>query len=339
MKKHDFAFYLTNFLETFLPGQKGLSVNTILSYRDTFVLFLRFCRDSKSIKPEKLCFNNITKELIEDYLDWLEKEKESSISTRNQRLAAMRSFFKYVQVEEPEYLFLCQSIIAINIKKHPKPLVNYLSHDGIQVVLAQPNLLTREGRRDLAILSLLYDSGARVQELCDLKVGCLNLSNIPTVTLTGKGGKSRCIPLSSGNSEILKKYLTENAINLETDKTRYLFLSNRQKQLTRSGVRYILEKYVALAYKSSPQYIPNKISPHCIRHSKAMHLLQSGADLIYIRDFLGHEDIKTTQVYAKADPEMKRKALLSGFDVGNLPKMPSWKENPGLMEKLLNLGK
>lgn len=339
MKKRDFAFYLTNFLESFLPGQKGLSENTILSYRDTFVLFLRFCRDSKGIKPEKLCFNNITKKLIEDYLVWLETEKRSSISTRNQRLAAIRSFFKYVQVEEPEYLLLCQSVIAINVKKHPKPLVNYLSHDGIQAVLAQPNLLTREGRRDLAILSLLYDSGARVQELCDLKVGCLNLSSLPTVTLTGKGGKSRCLPLSSRNSEILQKYLAENAINLEMDKTRYLFLSNRQKQFTRSGIRYILEKYVALACNLSPQYIPKKVTPHCIRHSKAMHLLQSGADLIYIRDFLGHEDIKTTQVYAKADPEMKRKALLMGFEDSNLPQMPSWKENLGLMEKLMNLGK
>lgn len=339
MKNLGFPYYLTHYLNIFLPGQKGLKINSILSYRDTFVLLLKFCQDYKGIKIEKLSLDYLSRKLIEEFLAWLEFEKGCGASTRNQRLTALRSFFRYLQIEAPEYLLLCQSVIAIDNKKHAKPIVNYLSYEGIKTILEQPDVSTISGRRDLVLLEILYDTAARVQELCDITVADIRLAIPATIKLTGKREKTRYVPLSSPVISLLRQYLHENRLDSQATKSRPLFTNRSNQVLTRGGISYILKKYSDQARLVSPEHIPNFITPHCLRHSKAMHLLQSGANLIYIRDFLGHESIETTQIYAKADPEMKRKALVTTFDNRLPANMPSWIDDPDLLKRLMSLGK
>jgi len=190
-KPTDFAYLLTSFLSVYLPGQCGFSSHTISSYRDTFSLFLRFCEEKHKLNPDRITLEQITKALVEDFLDWLVKERGNGVSTRNQRLAALRSFFRFVRSESPEQILKCQQISSIPIKKHPQKPMSYLVFDGIKSVLDQPDIQRANGRRDLCILSLLYDSGARVSEICFAEVGHIRLDSPSTIKLFGKGNKIR----------------------------------------------------------------------------------------------------------------------------------------------------
>jgi integrase/recombinase XerD len=165
MKENDFSMYLTNFLSRYLPGQRNVSVNTIASYRDAFKLFLTFCEEIKGMKPEKITLPKLTKDLVIEFLTWLEEERKCSISTRNQRLAALHAFFRYIQKESPENLHEIQKILAIPNKRKTKPIVPYLTANELKILLEQPDLKTKGGRRDLVLLAVLYDTAARVQEL------------------------------------------------------------------------------------------------------------------------------------------------------------------------------
>ncbi len=339
MKPTDFAYYLTDFLAKYLPGTVGFSPNTIMSYRDTFSLFLEFCADQKKIKPEKFSLDYLDRKLVEEYLEWLEKTRRCIISTRNVRLAAFHTFCRYLQLEFPDYIYRAQQILAIPVKRTRRVSVEYLKLDAMKFLLAKPNQGTREGRRDLVLLSVLYESGARVQELADLKVGDIRMASPATIKLTGKGNKSRIIPIMKPVSELLKQYLKDNDLT-EAYTFDYPVFRNRLKgKLTRAGIAYIVEKYANKAIKEAPELFPNKLSPHCFRHSKAIHMLQSGVNLVYIRDFLGHVSIQTTEIYARIDGEMKRKALERSHNNVVSEKMPEWQSNAGLMYWLKNLGK
>lgn len=338
MKQSDnFSYYLTKFLKEYLPGQRNLSTNTILSYRDTFVKLITFCRDDKNMSPDKLKISTFDKDMVEDFLNYLEKEQHCSISTRNQRLAAMKSFFKYVQVEEPEHLFSCQGILGIIAKKKEKPVITYLSPDEIRTLLSCPDTSTKRGRRNLAILSLLYDSAARVQELCDMEVCDIRTANPPVACLYGKGRKGREIPLSKDCAKLIEKYISENGLDRPGHRNIPLFFNNRNEKLTRSGISYILAKYMDQAASIMPSITDKKITPHCLRHSKAMHLVEAGVNLIYIRDFLGHESVETTQIYAKANPESVRKAVEKVNEKNSPIDMPDWRDDPDLMAMLKSL--
>lgn len=337
MENNDFAYYLSNFFQKYLPGICNVSENTIYSYRDTFTKLLIYFRDKVVISPEKLRFLDFNRSIIEDFLFYLENDLECSISTRNQRLAAIKSFFRYVQVERPDLLALCQSILIIKNKKTQKPVIEYLTGDEIKLLLEQPDKTTRSGRRDLALLSLMYDSAARVQEICDLTVNNVRLAPPPTVHLYGKGRKSREVPLSAPCIDIVFKYIKENHLNRSEMQNEPLFFNNEKRKLSRSGVSYILSKYIYKANEHNEEKIPEKITPHCLRHSKAMHMVEAGINLIYIRDFLGHESIETTQVYAKANPEAKRKAIERMSSLNPSPILPDWNDNPDLMDFLRKL--
>jgi site-specific recombinase XerD len=339
MKPTDFAYYLTEFLSKHLPGTVGLSPNTIMSYRDTFSIFLEFCSKHKKTAPEKFSLNNLYRKLIEEYLQWLEKTRNCIASTRNVRLAAFHSFCRYLQMEFPDYIHRAQQILSIPMKRTKRVSVEYITLDAMKLLLEMPDKTTREGRKDMILLSLLYDSGARVQELADLKVGDIRTVSPPTAKLTGKGGKSRIVPLMKPMADLLKQYLREN--NLREPYTfDYPLFSNRSRnKLTRAGIAYIVKKYADEAIKEAPQLFPDKLSPHSFRHSKAMHLLQSGVNLVYIRDFLGHVDIQTTEIYARIDSEMKRKALEKSSSKVVSDKLPEWQNNAGLMNWLKSLGK
>ncbi|WP_077215151.1 site-specific integrase [Bacillus dakarensis] len=309
MNSTDFGRYLSKYFLSYIPQRTGYSENTIKSYRDTFTIFLRYCKDVLRIKPEKICFSRMSRNMVEDFLTWLEDTKKYSISTRNQRLAALHAFFRYIQIEAPEYMELCNSILSISSKKTPTVEMNYLSIAAIKELLATPDASNKEARRDLAILSLLYDSGARVQELVDVLVGDIRIKGPATIRLTGKGKKTRIIPIMPQTINIVKAYINDYGLFSESKFTSPLFFNKRQEKLTRAGISYIVNKYITAARKKHPELFPNRVSPHIFRHSKAMHLLESGVNLIYIRDFLGHSSVTTTEIYAKSNPEVKRKAI------------------------------
>ncbi len=338
MKPTDFAYYLTNFLSKYLPGTAGLSPNTIMSYRDTFSLFLNFCFDCKKIKPEKFSLNNLNRKLVEEYLAWLEKTRNCIASTRNVRLSAFHSFCRYLQMEFVDYIHPAQQILSIPMKRAKKAFVEYITLEAMKLLLETPDNMAKNGRRNMVLLSLLYDSGARVQELADLKVGDIRTAYPATIRLTGKGNKRRIVPLMKPMSKLLRQYLKENNLTEPYTFDYPLFCNRSNKKLTRAGITYIVKKYAGEAIKNAPELFPNKLSPHCFRHSKSIHLLQSGIDLIYIRDFLGHVDVKTTEIYARIDGEMKRKALEKANNVV-VQKMPEWQNNAELMNWLKNIGK
>jgi len=333
MKPTDFAKHLTDFFTRYLPGVKNLSPNTILAYRDAFRLMLVFCRDECALPPEKLSFNRVNDQLILRFLDWLQTERGCSISTRNQRLVAIHAFFRFVQAQEPGQLLLCQKVLQIPCKKYVQPLVQHLSPEQIRELLAAPGATTRARRRDTTLLSVLYDTGARVQELCDLRVRDIRLEHPAIVTLTGKGRKTRHVPILGNTVELLRAYLRENALLQNGKQDAPVFFNQRHVPLTRGGVSHILQKY---ADQACPE-LQKALTPHVLRHSKAMHLYQAGVNLVYIRDILGHVDIATTDIYARADTESKRKALESAFPDITPDVLPDWNRDQNLLDFLNQL--
>src|ERR1041385_474957 len=336
MKPTDFASHLGAFLSAYLPSQRNASPNTVKAYRDAFCLFLRYCRDQREVSPEALCLDHIEADLLVSFLNHLEKDRGNGKSTINQRLAALHAFFRYVQVEEPGRIAQCQRILAIPFRRHSPPAVNYLTKEDLSAVLKGPSLSAPDGRRDAVLLSLLYDTGARVQELIDLSIEDVRLEAPAQVHLFGKGRKARVVPLMEKSAAIVKEYLKErNLLRPERSKDP-LFQNRWGERLSRSGIRYILGKYVDKA-RTFRKSLPKTISPHTLRHTKAMHLLQSGNPLVVIRDILGHSDIKTTEVYAKADIEMRRAALEKAEPGSPKPAIRSWLKNKGLLSWLRDL--
>jgi len=265
MKPTNFSKYISDFITRYLTDEKGASPNTIAAYRDTFVLLLNFIQDMKHIKIEKLTLEKITKKTIIEFLDWIQEERKCSNSTRNARLAAIHSFYQYLQYESLDYLHECQKILSIKFKKIKKESINYLTIEGIKLLLQQPDASSLKGRRDLALLSLLYDSGARVQEIIDLVPSMLRLSKPATIKIIGKGNKARLVPMLNAQTKLLKNYIAENRLN-EPFKNMYpLFFNSRKERLTRAGVNYIVQKYVGMARTENALIIPEKISCHSFR--------------------------------------------------------------------------
>ena len=288
---------------------------------------------------EKITIETLQKNLIVEFLTWIETQRACSVSTRNQRLAAIHAFFRYLQLEEPVHLFLCQQILAIPMKRSASKAIDYLTLDAMKAILEAPDTTCLTGRRDLVLLSLMYDTGARVQEIADLTMTDVRLENPPTVKVTGKGNKSRLVPLMSPTAKLLDQYMSEHNLKSIAHGSYPLFQNRSHTKLTRAGITYILKKYVEEARSIHPELIPKVVSPHSFRHSKAMHLLQSGVNLVYIRDLLGHVSIKTTEVYARADSMMKRKALENAYQAISPSEIPTWQQNQELLKWLKDLGR
>lgn len=331
MKTTDFSKYISGFITRYLIDEKGASNNTIASYRDTFVLLLNFIQDKKRIKIEKLTLDKITRATITEFLDWIQKERKCSNSTRNNRLAAIHSFYRYLQLENLSNLHECQKILSIKFKKTKIKSISYLTIKGIKLLLQQPDTSSMKGRRDLALLSLMYDSGARVQEIIDLAPSALRLNKPATIKIIGKGNKVRLVPLLDAQTVLVKNYIKENRLNESYANMYPLFFNSRKEKLTRAGINYIVKKYTKKAIKKDESFIPDDISCHSLRHSKAMHLLQAGVNLVYIRDILGHVSVQTTEIYARADSKQKREALEKAYININPNEEPTWIENAGLI--------
>jgi site-specific recombinase XerD len=334
MKPTDFSRYISDFISRYLPGEKGASANTIAAYRDTFVLLLNFTQKVKNIKIEKLTLEKITKETILAFLDWLQNERKCSNTTRNSRLAAIHSFYRYLQHESLDHVHECQKILSIKFKKAKKETLNYLTIEGMTLLLKQPDTSTPRGRRDLALLSLMYDTGARVQEIIDLTPSALRLDKPATIKIIGKGNKARLVPMLDAQVEHLTNYMKENRLNTAFTNAYPLFFNSRKEKLTRAGILHIVQKYIEMARKENKMIVPEKLSCHSLRHSKAMHLLQAGVNLVYIRDILGHVSVQTTEIYARADSRQKREALAKAYVNVNPDEEPVWTRDANLINWL-----
>lgn len=335
----DFASHTTRFFSQYLTHERNVSANTISSYKKAFIDFIGYMAEKKYIPVEKLKLKDLTKENVQGFLSWLVEEHSVSPQTRNQRLAAICSFCKYLQYPVVECLDQWQAIRSITKLKQEKKAIEYLSLEGIKLLLSQPDSTTRKGRRHQALLSLMYDTGARVQEIADLTLGSLRIQSQPyTIKIVGKGRKARIVPLSEQQVELLKIYLKENHPHSETVNVP-LFQNSRGEKLTREGISFIVKTYARLARAENQDLIPEKISPHSFRHSRAMHLLQERVNIVYLRDILGHVSIQTTEIYARADSKAKREALEKAYR-GTTPEPERiWDKDKNLLIWLQSLGK
>lgn len=332
-----FARYMSKYLTEYLPGIQGVSYNTIASKRDAYILLLKYLDDTQNIKAEDVDIPLLTRETIIKYLEWLEKSRGSSVSTRNIRLAAIKSLFSYIQTQTPDYIYQCQQILSIPRKKEPGHTLEYLTIEGIKSVLDAVETSSRTGFRDLTLLSLMYDSAARVQEIADLSVNDFRVEKPSTLRLTGKGSKTRIVPLMSTTSDLVSKYISIYHPSYRGEYNVPLFSNRKKEKLTRAGIAYILKKYIKIAREKQPDLIPETVSPHGLRHSKSMHMLQAGVPLIYIRDFLGHSEISTTEIYARCDSEQKRKAIENTCPSITKSETPMWQKDTSLLGWLQSL--
>jgi len=332
----DFAKCLQKYFVDYLVKERGCGLNTIRSYSDVFVSFLQYMYNVEKIKPERLTMEGMNRELISRYLDWLEFQKHCSIRTRNQRLACMHSFFKYMSYLDPMHLEQWKEIGTIRKKQCVTGHLNYLTLEAVCRYLEVIDTTTLQGRKHLTMLSLLYNAGVRAQELADLTIASVRPSKPYTLTVIGKGNKQRIVPLDDHITELIKQYLKENQLDLPGKGQHPLFFNVWHGKLTVAGIAHIVRKYFEIAKVKNPNLFPDRISPHVFRHSRAMHLLQAGVNLIYIRDILGHVSIQTTQIYARADSEAKRVALEKAYaSIGiTEPSIKAWEPNSDLINLL-----
>lgn len=326
----DFAVCLQDFFTRYLVREVGVSQQTMRSYRDTFILLLQYLETVCSIIPERVCFERLDKERILGFLIWLETHRLSSSATRNTRLAAVRSFYRYMMREDPTHLQQWKSVLILRFKKEKQDVIKHLNIEGIKSILEEIPKDTCQGRRHLTLLSLLYNTGAPIQEVISLTPLSLRLNEPATIELFGKVSKTRIVPLDDAMVGLITGYIKEAELdNPERSKAPLFCNSWGKAALTNPGITYILQRYAGQARIKNPVLIPQTVSPHMLRHSKAMHLLQAGVNLVYIRDLLGHVSMTTTEIYARADSKAKREALEKAYkDRGiTIPSGNSWERD------------
>lgn len=301
--KGEFQSLLSQFLLDYLPRLRGFSENTVSSYRDTIVLMLGWFEEKKGRRADRIDIEDINAENVNAFIAYLASGRGCATSTCNQRLSALKSFAKFVQRKSPARIDQCLGIIDIPLAKCPAPSMEYMDVEAIGAIIDAAG----DDLRALALISLLYDSGARVSEIANLCIGDVSAKRPFTVSVVGKGRKARIIPVSQQAGGIVVEYIKSHRYGAGKDDP--LFINHHGQALGRGGITYILNKYVARAHERRPDIVPAKTHPHALRHSKAMHLLEDGVNLVYIRDFLGHESVVTTEIYARANPEAKRKAI------------------------------
>lgn len=296
-----FQQLLSGFLLEYAPRRRNLSSNTVKSYRDSFILLFEWFAGEVGITPDSVGIDDLSREGIEVFCRWLREARGVGSATVNVRLSALRSFADYVSFTEPAYLEWASGIKDIKFAKSPSRGVEFLSPDAVAAIIG-----SAEGDvREHALLSLLYDSGARVSEISSAVRGDVRLEAPATVRILGKGRKVRVVPLCKQVSEIMGRYM-DAYTGAPGDS---LFMNRSGVPIGRAGIAWILSKHAKAARDDDPELVPSGIHPHMLRHSKAVHLLESGVNLIYIRDFLGHSSVTTTEIYARASTKAKREAI------------------------------
>jgi integrase/recombinase XerD len=326
---------LHGFLTDFLPCQRNMSSHSLHSYRDSLKLLLKFVAGKKG-DPSTLTVEQITVERVTAFLRHLESDRKNRASTRNVRLSAIHSFFRYVGTQYPEHLAQAQHLLGIPFKRIETREIQHLNFDELQAVLGGINRSTSQGRRDFTLLSLLFNTGARVSEIVGLQAADIQLTEPPSVCLHGKGRKERICPLWPETARLVLKLLEEQGVPL--DRPEAVFRNRCGARLTRFGVRTILRKHVANAARRVPSLKHKRLHPHSIRHSTAVHLLRSGVDLSTIAHWMGHASLNTTNKYLSLDLEAKREALAKAKPLMNSgSKAGSWRRDTDLIAWLENL--
>lgn len=327
---------LKDFFYSYLPQLRGMSPLTILNYRDSLKLFLQFLIQEKNISVLELTIEKIEPDEVIDFLNYLEKIRGNSTPTRNIRLAALHSFFRYLAHQYPQHLYLSQRILSIPFKRTNTQATQYLEFQEVMALLESIDRSKANGRRDYALLLLMFNTGARVQEVVDLRAQDLELSKPFAVHIFGKGRRERICPIWPETAHILSAYLKEQGMDLR--KPLPIFLNHLGEPLTRFGIGYIFKKYLHKAAKIQPSLKKKRLHPHSMRHSTAVHLLKSGVDLATIASWLGHSSVNTTNKYATMDLEMKQKVLAKVKPLGDkITPESSWKENPDILTWLESL--
>ena len=305
MKTHQLPVYMQRFFTERLTTQLAASANTIASYRDTFRLLLNYASERLGREPTALHVADIDADLVGDFLSFIEAKRSNSARTRNARLAAIRSFFKHVASQEPQLLHHCQRILVMPSKRHEKRSIDYMQRDEIEALIAAPEPDTWTGQRDRTLLMLALQTGLRVSELTNLNCGDISLSTGAHVRCIGKGRKERSTPLRKDCVQALRTWLAGRCTSSDSP----LFPSNRGSRLSRDAVEHLVAKHAAKAASQCATLKGKRITPHVLRHTAAMELLQNGVDRTVIALWLGHESVETTQMYIHADIKLKERAM------------------------------
>jgi site-specific recombinase XerD len=334
-KSNELGIALRGFFCDYLPQLKGMSPHTIHSYRDSLKIMLLFLsRDNGSV--DSLCFGDMTVNRIEAFLNHLETQRHNSTGTRNIRLSAVHSFFRYVATTFPEYLHLSQQILSVPFKRMRTRAIEYLEFEELEAVLDKVDRSKPDGRRDYALFTIMFNTGGRVQEIVDLKANDLQLSSPFSIHIFGKGRKERICPIWAKTAHVLHEYVEERGIDHRKPVT--LFTNHLGTPLTRFGVRYILAKYIRKAAENHPSLKAKRLHPHSMRHSTAVYLLKSGVDLVSIANWLGHASTNTTNKYATVDLDMKREAIAKAAPPHAESVSHSlWRKNPDILAWLESL--
>lgn len=307
-----FFVILRKFLTEYLPIQKHYSKNTIKAYKTAFNLFIDFLKERLALSIFSVGFSHLDHNVVLEYLDWIEISRHCGISTRNQRFFALKSFVRYAVMEDPTLSSIQLELDKVPVKKTAAKKIDFFSQNALKAILQQPDPRKSHGVRDRFLMILMYDTGARVQEILDLKVrDIITDEKHPYVYLTGKGAKTRLVPLMSKTVEHYKYYMDMFHPNISYRSDDYIFytvIHGQRNQMSPDNVYHFMNRYASLARQSLPE-VPDHVHPHMMRHTRAMDLYHGGMPLPLVQEFLGHSELKSTLIYAYADTEMKRVAI------------------------------
>jgi len=326
-----FQALLQAFFTERLLRQRGASPHTVASYRDTFRLLLRFAAERLGRAPSRLTLEDLDAPFVGAFLDHLEAKRGNTPRTRNTRLAAVHAFFRYVALSEPAHALHCQRVLAMPSKRFARRTVEFLDEAETEALLRAPDADTWIGRRDRALLLVAVQTGLRVGELVALRREDVMLSTGAHVRCFGKGRKLRCTPLRPDVVKVLRAWLLETGAASDHP----VFPSSRGGRLSHDGVQRLVMRHVAAARRRCPSLAEKHVTPHCLRHSAAMALLQGGVDRSVIAMWLGHESVETTQIYLHADPQLKERAMARTHPSGIAPRR--YRPDDGLLAFLEGL--
>lgn len=339
---NEFFKVIRSYLHEYLPNQKCCSENTVRTYKQVLNLFVDYLRKIKGLSVNKISFDTVTKETLLEFLNWLEKERGCSARTRNHRLMVLRSFFNYAGTLDCSNIFIGVVASSVPIKKIKETVVSYLSENALEALLKQPNIERQKELRDLFFMVLMYDTAARCNELLVMKIRDLRIdAKHPIAFLHGKGNKTRIVPLFARTVQHCERYLREFHPNEPLNSEKPLFytkIHDVQQPMSHDTVRFFFRKYAGKALGFSRE-MPDNLTPHMLRHTRAMHLYQQGMPMMLLSEFLGHANVETTRVYAYADTEMKRAAIekIDIFRNGTPPPAPVWVDDEDMILKLSGL--
>jgi integrase/recombinase XerD len=330
---HPLGPFVRRFLLEDVVADRNLTLNTQRSYRDSIRLLLRFLHEHHAIEPTRVTVEQITAAVTRTFLAHLEEERGNSVSTRNQRLAAIHSLFGFVARQAPELVDHAAQIQAIPLRRSAAPTMAYLEKPEIDALLAMPDRRRPQGERDYALLLFLYNTGARATETAELAVGAVALDTAPSVRFLGKGRKTRTCPLWPHTAKILRQLL---GARLEGPRDEPVFRNVRGEPVTRFGIHDLIARTARKAAETTPSLHAKRVSPHTLRHTTAVHLLRAGVDINTIRAWLGHVSLETTNRYAEVDLETKARALETCAVTGS-DRSPAWRKDKDLMAFLSSL--